>query len=287
VLDPVPEELFPVVAAVLPGQDLANGAEFARGGFHDVVLLPGVAVIRVARNAATAAALPRRTELLRHLEGMALPFAVPVPLSDVVNVEGRTAVALSWIDGQPCPRGEGGEPKELTRLLHALQEVDCQGLQDLLGAPHEYAGGPRWAEILEHEVIPRLPREWQSEARRRVRTALDLPAVPPSLVHGDLAGFNLHWGTDGRLLGVLDWDLAQPFDPAVDAACLAWHGWDKVAAAVSRPMLHRAWTWYLTFGLEQVSSAILNGDPEDTLRQRCAETAAWLDRTAKLESPLA
>ncbi|QMU78242.1 hypothetical protein GXW83_23610 [Streptacidiphilus sp. PB12-B1b] len=36
------------------------------------------------------------------------------------------------------------------------------------------------------------------------------------------------------MLGVLDWDLAQPHDPAVDAAALAWHGWDKVAAAVER-----------------------------------------------------
>jgi len=286
VLDSVPEDLLAVVAAVLPGQGLA-GAGIARGGFHDVVLFPGVAVIRIARNSATAAALPRRTELLRRLEGIGLPFAVPVPLSDVVRVQGRTAVALSWIEGHPCPRGEGGEPEELARLLHALQEIDCRNLQGLLGAPHEYAGGPRWAEILQQDAIPLLPREWQPEARRRVQAALDLREVSPSLVHGDLAGFNLHWSPDGRLLGVLDWDLAQPFDPAVDAACLAWHGWDKVAAAVSRPMLHRAWTWYLSFGLEQISSAIVNGEPEHTLAQRCAETVAWLDRTAKLESPLA
>jgi aminoglycoside phosphotransferase (APT) family kinase protein len=285
VLDHLPDELRAVVTAVLPGQGLA-GAVIARGGFHDVVLLPGVAAIRIARDSATAAALPRRTELLRRLERVGLPFAVPAPLSEVVCVEGRTAVALSWVEGQPCRRGEGGEPEELARLLHALQQVDCRDLLDLLGAPHEYAGGPHWAEILQHDVIPRLPGEWQPEARRRVQAALDLPEVCPSLVHGDLAGFNLHWSADGRLLGVLDWDLAQPFDPAVDAACLAWHGWDKVAAAVSSPMLHRAWTWYLTFGLEQVSSAILHGEPEDTLAQRCAETAAWLDRTAKLESPL-
>ncbi|GLX00768.1 hypothetical protein [Microtetraspora sp. NBRC 16547] len=79
-------------------------------------------------------------------------------------------------------------------------------------------------------------------------------------------------------------DLAQPFDPAVDAACLAWHGWDKVAAAVDRRTLHRAWTWYLTFGLEQVSFALLNGEPDHVVAQRCAAAAAWLDRTAHLKS---
>jgi thiamine kinase-like enzyme len=135
-------------------------------------------------------------------------------------------------------------------------------------------------------VIPRLPRESQTAARRRIQAALDLPDVPASLVHGDLAGTNLYCSRDGQLLGVLDWDLAQPFDPALDAACLAWHGSDNAAAAVSRPILQRAWTWYLTLGPEQVSFAFLNGEPEDTPRAVLRGAAAWLDRTAKLTSPL-
>jgi aminoglycoside phosphotransferase (APT) family kinase protein len=284
--DRVSEELLAVAAAVLPGQDLRSAA-LASGGSHHVLLFPGVAVVRIARNSTAVAALPRRTELLRRLAGTDLPFAVPVPLSEVVRAEGHTAVALSWLEGRPFPRGEGGEPKELVRLLHALREVDCRDLQGLLGVPHEYAGGEYWAEIMEQDVVPRLPRARQPEARRRVQAALDLPTVTASLVHGDLAGANLHWSGDGRLLGVLDWDLAQPFDPAVDAACLAWHGWDKVAAAVDRRTLHRAWTWYLTFGLEQVSFALLNGEPDDAVAQRCTAAAAWLDRTGGLRSPLA
>ncbi|WP_433354084.1 phosphotransferase family protein [Microtetraspora malaysiensis] len=284
-LDHVPEELLAVAAAVLPGQNLRR-ATLASGGSHHVVLLPGVAVVRIARNSTAVAALRRRTELLGRLAVAELPFAVPVPLSEVIRTEEHTAVALSWLEGQPCPQGEGGEPKELAQLLHALREVDCRDLHGLLGDPHEYAGGERWAEIMEQDVVPRLPRAWQPEARRRVHAALELPAVAASLVHGDLAGANLHWSGDGRLLGVLDWDLAQPFDPAVDAACLAWHGWDKVAAAVDRRTLRRAWTWYLTFGLEQVSFALLNGEPDHVVAQRCAAAAAWLDRTGHLKSPL-
>jgi hypothetical protein len=132
-----------------------------------------------APNPIAAAALPRRTELLRRLERMGLPFAAPAPLSDVVRVEGRTAVAVSWVEGQPCLQGEGGEPGELTRLLLALQEVDCQGLQGLLGAPHEYAGGPRWAEILQQDVIPRPPHQWRPEARRRVQPAARRAGLGP------------------------------------------------------------------------------------------------------------
>jgi aminoglycoside phosphotransferase (APT) family kinase protein len=282
--DEVPEKLLAVAAAVLPGQDL-RGAALTGGGSHHVVLLPGVAVVRIARNPVAAAALSRRSELLCRLVGAGLPFAVPVPLSDVAEVEGYTAVALSWLEGRPCPRGEGGQPEQLAWLLDALREVDCGDLDGLLGKPHEYAGAERWAEILEQDVVPRLPAAWRPEAHRRVHAALDLPAVPASLVHGDLAGTNMHWSGDGRLLGVLDWDLAQPFDPAVDAACLAWHGWDKVAAAVGRQTLHRAWTWYLTFGLEQVSFALLNGEPDDVVARECAAATAWLDRTTHLEPP--
>ncbi|MFD8078575.1 phosphotransferase [Streptomyces sp. NPDC059718] len=282
--DHVPEELLSVAAALLPGRDL-RGAALAVGGSHHVVLLPGVAVVRVARNPTAVAALSRRMELLRRLGALDLPFAVPRPLSDVVPVAGHTAVALSWVGGTPAPRGGGGEPEHLAGLLRALKDVDCRDLQGLLGAAHEYAGGDRWAEMMERDVVPRLPRTWRSEARRRVGAALDLPPVEPSLVHGDLAGGNLHWSDDGRVVGVLDWDLAQPFDPAVDAACLAWHGWDKVAAAVDRPTLHRAWTWYLTFGLEQVAFALLNGEPEDVVERHGSLTAAWLERTARMTRP--
>ena len=51
-----------------------------------------------------------------------------------------------------------------------------------------------------------------------------LPPVEPGVVHGDLAGTNVPWRTDGTVYGVLDWDHAQAFDPAVDVGCLSWFG---------------------------------------------------------------
>lgn len=276
--DQVPERIRAVAAAVLPGQRL-DGARLARGGSHEVLLLPGTAVVRVARNPGAAAALPRRTELLRRLARLDLPFAVPEPLSAVATVEGSTGVALSWLYGAPSAKYQGGAPKELAALLGVLREVDCAPLADVLGVPHEYAGGDRWAGLMLDAVVPRLPRAWRREGRRRIRAALDLPRQQPSLVHGDLAGSNMHWDGRGRLAGVLDWDLAQPFDPALDAACLSWHGWDKVAAAVDPETLRRARVWALTFGLEQIAFALLNGETEEYLASRVVAVTEWLERT--------
>jgi aminoglycoside phosphotransferase (APT) family kinase protein len=156
--------------------------------------------------------------------------------------------------------------------------VDLGRLAGLLGVPHCYAGGDRWEELLRDQVIPRLPARWWTEAARRVDAALALPPVPASLVHGDLAGHNVHWSDDGRqCIGVLDWDLAQPYDPAVDVACLAWHGWDTVRAAVDADTYARARVWFRTFGLEQVSAALLLGDAPERYVDRAV---AWLERTS-------
>jgi aminoglycoside phosphotransferase (APT) family kinase protein len=273
------EDLLAVAAALLPGENL-SGAKLAQGGSHHAVLLPDVAAVRIARKPSAVEALPRRVELLRRLHRMDLPFAVPQPLTDVVEVDGHTAVALSWLPGAPLPLRTRVEQEELSSLLDGLLAVDCTELAGLLGQPHEYAGGAHWASVMTDEVIPRLPPDWRDEALTRIDAALALPDVVPSLVHGDLGGENMHWSPDGRLVGVLDWDLAQPFDPAVDAACLAWYGWDTVAAAVSESTLHRAQTWYRTFGLEQVAFAVLNGESGESVAQRCTTAAAWLERTA-------
>ena len=273
-----------VAEAALPGLRL-DDARTDRGGSHDVVLLPGVAVVRVARTPTAEAELVRNVELLRRLSALDLPFAVPEPLSGIVTADGRSGVALSWLDGEPAARGEGGDPEQLAALLGALRAIDLRGLDGLLGVPHQYAGGERWSQLLLEEVVPRLPGEWRDEARRRVVAALELDPVEPSLVHGDLAGANVHWAPDGRLLGILDWDLAQPFDPALDAACLAWHGWDRVREAVDEPTLRRAWTWYLTFALEVLAHALVNGETGETLDRRVVVTVAALERSAARPRP--
>jgi aminoglycoside phosphotransferase (APT) family kinase protein len=78
------------------------------------------------------------------------------------------------------------------------------------------------------------------------------------LVHGDLGGSNVHYSADGKLLGILDWDLAIPGDAAIDAALMAWHGWDTVRQAVSPEMYDRARTWDSVLGVGHLV-ATMNG----------------------------
>ena len=277
----LPLYLADVARSFVPDSSLGK-ARLARGQFHDVVLVPGVAAVRIARRPAAAAQLPRRTELLRRLARMQLPFAVPVPLSDVLVVDGLTAVVVSWIDGAPGEKGTG-QPGPLRQMLAALAEVPIPMLTDVLGPPHGYCGGSRWAEVITTEVLPRLPAGWRDEVRRRTEEALALPDIEPSLVHGDLGGDNVHYDAQGAVVGILDWDLAQPFDPAVDAACLAWHGWNTVRAAVDETTYRRSRIWWRTFGYEQIGAAVLNGEPPEIIERYVAETIAWLERTGASE----
>lgn len=46
-----------------------------------MLLIPGIAAVRVSKRPLAAAAMPRRIEVLRHLASAGLPFQVPEPLT--------------------------------------------------------------------------------------------------------------------------------------------------------------------------------------------------------------
>jgi len=232
-----------------------------------------VAVVKVARGGAVHD-LRRRADLLSALGRMDLPFATPTPLAPVAYCGNRAAVALSWVQGGPPPHPPGAAA--LSGLLEALSSIEAAGLAGLLDAPHAYAGRGRWEHLMLHVVPDRLPGRLRVEAVQRVARAMPLPPVEPGLVHGDLAGTNVLWRVDGTVSGVLDWDLAQAFDPAVDVACLSWFGWDAVTAAVGPAQLHRARVWADTFALEHVAAAIDNGEPDSVVQRVVDRTVTHL-----------
>ncbi|WP_433241429.1 phosphotransferase [Streptosporangium sp. CA-135522] len=277
--DRVPAELLDIADALMPGASL-DTARFVQGGMHDVVLFPGVAAVRVSRRPSGAEALPRRTELLRVIAASGLPFAVPEPLTPVTMFDERAAVAVSWLDGAGLPDGVG-DPARLGELLQALRELPVTAqLRAVLGTPRTYTDGHHWADILAEEVIPRLPGKWRDEGRRRLEEALTLRPVPDSLVHGDLGGENIHWSKDGKLIGVLDWDRAQLFDPAVDTAFLGWvHGWDNVREAVDGETYRRARVWDRAFGVTHLVAA-LDGRPLANVESYVRHIVAWLEQNA-------
>ncbi|MEV6895991.1 phosphotransferase [Amycolatopsis sp. NPDC051372] len=267
--------MLEIVEALMPGVSLGSACLAGHGNIHHVVLLPGVAAVRISRRPSAAEALPRRTELLRVIASAGLPFAVPEPLTPVTMFGDRAAVAVSWIDGAGLPEGEG-DPAKIGELLVALRELPLTAeLRTALDAP----GREGWADVLAQDVIPRLPAKWRDEGRQRLERALALEPVADSLVHADLGGENVHWTEDGKLVGVLDWDLALPFDPAIDAACMAWHGWHHVRGAVGGKTYQRAQVWDAVFGVEHLV-AVLNGRRLANVDSYVAHIVAWLERDA-------
>lgn len=274
---PVDADLARLACELLPGADRAELELFSDGRFHEVVLAPGVGAVRVAREAGQADQLRRVAALCRRLDAGQLPFAVPTPLGPVAEHDGRAALATAWIPGEPAPRGSP-RVDGARFLLEALADVDVGGLADVLAPPHAYAGGERWHALLVDEVVPRLPGRLRGEARSRIDAVVAMDPPTPGLVHGDLAGDNVRW--DGqKVIGVLDWDLAAAWDPAVDAACLAWHGWDTVRQVTDRGTYQRAVTWYRVFGLEQVAADLLAETLAETLDQTVTRAAEWLQTT--------
>ncbi|MEV0237774.1 aminoglycoside phosphotransferase family protein [Nonomuraea sp. NPDC050786] len=244
---------------------------------HHVVLFPGVAAVRISKRPGAAAALPRRVEILRAVAAAGLPFAVPEPLTEVATFGERAAVAVSWIDGEWLPEGIG-DPAAFGLLLEALREVEISpSLEAVLHRPRRYAEGLGWADILSDEIIPRLPTKWRDGVRQRLDTLLALEEVPARLVHGDLGGSNVHFGKDGKLTGVLDWDLAILSDPAIDGALVAtWHGWAVLRAATDEETYRRSWAWNDAVGVEHLH-AVFTGRPLSHVDGFVSAVLAWLE----------
>ncbi|WP_405180868.1 aminoglycoside phosphotransferase family protein [Nocardia sp. NBC_01377] len=270
------DNLLEIAAALLPGVRLDRAIPAADGNVHDVLLIPGSAAVRVSKRPLAAAAMPRRVEVLRRLAGAGLPFQVPEPLTPVTMFGDRAAVAVSWIDGTALPEG-AGSVAQIAEVLSAVRSVPLDG--DLLAVLDTRPEGRHWAEIITADIVPRLPGRWQPEILRRLDAVLALEPVPDALVHGDLCGPNIHWSAEGELLGILDWDLAMPGDPALDVAAMAWHGWDTVRRAVPAEMFHRAHTWDALLGVGHLV-ACMNGRPMTNPDSFVRAVVPWLESQA-------
>ncbi|GGN25345.1 hypothetical protein GCM10011609_79610 [Lentzea pudingi] len=266
-------DLVEIASALLPGTRLDDAFVAPDGNVHRVLLIPGVAAVRVSTRPLAAASMPRRVEVLRRLAAAGLPFQVPEPLTPVTAFGGQTAVAVSWVDGAALPEGVG-DPGQIAEVLEAVRSVPLTDA--MLEVLDDRAQGPSWSKIIADEILPRLPARWQAEGRRRLDAALALEPVPDALVHGDLSGSNVHWSSDGKLLGVLDWDMAMPGDPAIDAAQMAWHGWENVRRAVSAGTYRRARTWDDLFGVGHVV-ATMNGRPMTSPDGFVSAIVPWLE----------
>ena len=169
--------------------------------------------------------MPREYRVTGALSAVGFPVARPLLLCTDADVLGAPFYVMEHVDGVVV-RGEAVDhparlAHELVDLLVALHGIDPDGvgLSDF-GRPEGY---------LERQVR-RWHKQWEASQTRplplldRVTQALlaELPATKRAgIVHGDYRLDNVMFAPDlGRILAVVDWEMATIGDPLADVGLL-------------------------------------------------------------------
>lgn len=179
-------------------------------------------VVKVATTGAAAAGLARETHVLAQL-------AADDRLGDWRALVPRRLAQSTLLD-HPCaldaalpgrsPRLRGGREAEAVRL-HAARAIGR--LHDATGAPLTIGDDVlrRWVERPAEEVTRHVAVGCPRRAEALERLADELCAalrgrvVRASWIHGDFWAGNLLVGRGGGITGIVDWDAAEPDEPAL------------------------------------------------------------------------
>ncbi|MET0977918.1 MAG: aminoglycoside phosphotransferase family protein [Paeniglutamicibacter terrestris] len=246
---------YELAASLLPGPDWKSARVEEGGQFHLVLIAPGEAVLRISRTPEAATDMQRRVDLVQALEN-SFTFELPTALSEVFHGNDFSAVVQRYIPGR-AHSPHSGEASTLRGIIEELASVNLAKITGLLAEPFAF-GGP-WNEEKTQATLRLLPSGLANEAHLILQAVATFADVTPSLVHGDLAGHNLHWD-DGALIGILDWDLAAAWDPALNTAYLSmWHGSALIEQLAPTPdEAWRARVWLGAMGLESLHDASLS-----------------------------
>lgn len=243
-----------------PDQDWGR-AEARHGAFHEVLVLPGGPVARVAEGLDQERRVARETLVMSLMANLDLPVPVPTPVSVPVTLAGRTGMLTSFVPGQPLHDAAWPDVRDqLMVLLGALQQTRLRDLHRSLPKPREWCGGASWPDIVHDRLISLLPTSAQEEAARVVADLLVAEqGAEPGLAHGDFGLHNVLW-SGSNVSGLIDFDHCCWGDPAMDIAPLvgAFHAGAVTgvvdADTVRRAMYHRA-----TLSLQVAAAAELAG----------------------------
>jgi aminoglycoside phosphotransferase (APT) family kinase protein len=167
--------------------------------------------------------IPRQGRLLASLHRAGLPVPAVLAMSDRPVVDGRPFYLLEAVEGERIEQVVGRVPDRdvAAAAVQALRQMQAvppaeTGIGD--EAPATLAGElTRWAWLME-----RAPTELTAKAPRLAELLREtVPAErSPVLVHADF-----HYGNmlfrEGRVVAVLDWEIAQIGQPLLDLACLS------------------------------------------------------------------
>lgn len=256
--------------------------QWVRSGSSSLVILAGEAAVRVGRDSDSAAQLQRSQTLVDRLP--TLTFKVPRSLTAPATHSGVTGVAVERIHGQPHPP----EPVAAHLLRDLLDEIHAIPLQELrpnLAPARAFYGGKSWQLVLSERVVPSLPLHVRAEAYKRIEALAALETPSLVLNHSDLGGHNIHWHS-GKVVGVLDWDLASEDDPAEDVASLVnWHGWHLAPQVVDGDTVRRAEVFRDASPLMVAGFALLRERPESELSRTMDRVTAKLSERSSAPRP--
>ncbi len=169
---------------------------------------------------------------------LAASARVPVPELVLNASHGDHVVRVyEWVDGRP-PSDMDGDLEcvarfagDLGRAVAILHTIDVDAFASRLdGSAPPFA---RWSDYVNHRLAQIAARCREHDAldaatldRARAaiaRLAADVGDAPrPALCHRDLHADNLLVDGDGRLVAILDWDMAEAWDPAAEWFKLEW-----------------------------------------------------------------
>ncbi|WP_349931377.1 phosphotransferase family protein [Glutamicibacter mishrai] len=258
---PATEEELSIARQLRPDLSWENAGVNEGGQFHKVVIANPDSVIRMARTIDATEEMPRSIKLLELVSDQ-LDYQIPVATSQIQTVDSLGSVAMSFIPGS-AHEPHYGDPKILGKLVSDLAQVELEPLREHLASPFAFRGP--WTDERQQQCFDALPEELRGPASSLWAQLDELAQVPPSLVHGDLAGHNMHW-VDEELIGILDWDLAAAWDPALNTAYLSlWHGLEMVDLIAPSPdEAHRAKIWLGLMSLERLSDTLSRTDNPKT-----------------------
>ena len=232
-LPTVPDE----VASKLVTFDWQLATVVERGKDHTVLIAEDIAVARI----------PRRPDpdLVRKMclsDALNLPWRVPTPLSAVDG-----GALQTYIPGTAHPHGSGSI-ETLANILRVFETAETSHLD--LNVPFAQRGRFTREQLSALDTV--IPDRMAWAIAEHVHGWTD-DHVGAGLVHGDLAGHNMHW-VDGELVGILDWDYAAVWDTALNATYLSlWHG---VALEGITGVPNRARVWSGALGMYSLADAL-------------------------------
>jgi aminoglycoside phosphotransferase (APT) family kinase protein len=165
----------------------------------------------LAALAATDVPVPRVIAFCEDTDINDAPFYVMEKVDGVILRTGADIAAVAPDDLRRCS-------ESLVDVLVAIHAVDYSavGLDDF-GHPDGYVERQvrRWGEQWERSKTRELPAV--DELSRRLRAAIPT-SPPPAIVHGDYRLDNTMLAPDdlGRIVAVLDWEMATLGDPLAD-----------------------------------------------------------------------